>query len=224
LIAFTPHNNTTLKQTVYARISPPTPLSQQITNANENLGKECKVAVADGGYSDLEDLAKVNEKTEVLVPIKRQHEQQDGFHYNAKGDFYVCTEGHKLPFLRIDSKKKRRRYKILKAKYCRKCKRFGTCTRSKTGRTIGRSLYEDTATRVLKRLQKPELQSTYALRSQNVELPFGFIRRNLNYSSFLLRGLKSVKAEMALLGCAFNITRMINLLGGVETFVLKMNA
>jgi hypothetical protein len=58
-----------------------------------------------------------------------------------------------------------------------------------------------------------ESQKIYNIRMQKVELPFGHIKRNLHVESFLLRGLKGVKAEMALLASCFNIARMVNIIG-----------
>jgi len=57
------------------------------------------------------------------------------------------------------------------------------------------------------------LVETYKLRKQKVELPFGHIKRNLKVDSFLLRGLKGVKAETSILATCFNLVRMITLLG-----------
>jgi len=44
-------------------------------------------------------------------------------------------------------------------------------------------------------------------------LPFRHIKGNLKAGAFLLRGLKGVKAEMALLSTCFNLSRMITILG-----------
>ena len=57
---------------------------------------------------------------------------------------------------------------------------------------------------------KEDLCNQEALRKQKVELPFGHIKRNLKMDSFLLRGLKGVKAEASVLSSCFNIARMIS--------------
>jgi len=56
-------------------------------------------------------------------------------------------------------------------------------------------------------------QAIYKLRKGKVELPFEHIKRNLGVTSFLLRGLEGVKAEMSLLTSCFDITRLINIVG-----------
>ncbi|MBF0319700.1 MAG: transposase, partial [Nitrospirae bacterium] len=50
-------------------------------------------------------------------------------------------------------------------------------------------------------------------RKEKVELPFGHIKRNLNGWAFLLRGLKGVNAEMAVLSTCFNISRIMTIIG-----------
>jgi hypothetical protein len=62
-------------------------------------------------------------------------------------------------------------------------------------------------------------QKSYNLRKEKVELPFGFIKRNLNFRSFLMRGLEGVKAEFSMVATIFNLVRMMNLLGGVKNFI-----
>lgn len=197
-------------------------LSGQIKQANENLEKECDVAVADAGYSSLEDLDKVdNEGIEVIIPLQRQTDTQEGFIYNEDKDSYTCPEGHELSFWRIDKDRKRRRYRISDKKLCRQCSRFGTCTKSQRGRTVGRSFYEELAQKIEQNYHTEKSQQIYKLRQQRVELPFGHIRRNLNANAFLLRGRKGANAELSLLSTCFNITRMISILG-IEMFKLRL--
>ena len=64
-------------------------------------------------------------------------------------------------------------------------------------------------------------QAIYQLRKEKVEHPFGHIKRNLGVTSFLLRGLEGVKAEMSLLASCFDITRLINIVG-VPLLVAKL--
>jgi hypothetical protein len=64
-------------------------------------------------------------------------------------------------------------------------------------------------------------QEVYARRKQKVELPFGHIKHNLKVSSFLLRGLAGVKAEMSILSSCFNIARVISIIG-VSGLITKL--
>ena len=197
-------------------------LSQQIANAETVLEKPCTTAVADGGYSDLADIEGIDKAIDVVVPIQRQTENQEGFIYNKENTTYTCPEGQTLTQYTVDAEKKRTRYKISDPVICQNCVRFGTCTKSKDGRRIGRSFFEESAQRLMKNYSLPEKQAIYKQRAEKVELPFGHMRRTLGIRSFLLRGLSGVKAEMSLFVSAFNIRRMITLLGGVEGFIAKV--
>ena len=65
------------------------------------------------------------------------------------------------------------------------------------------------------------LKPVYRLRKEKAELVFAHLRKNLNFDSFLLRGLKGVRAELSLLASCFNLTRMINLVG-VKPLITRM--
>ena len=96
---------------------------------------------------------------------------------------------------------------------CFSCPHYGTCTTSKTGRMVTRLLNKEVRQRLEAQYEEPQSQEIYKLRKQKVELPFGHIKRNLKVDSFLLRGLKGVKAKASILATCFNFVRMINLLG-----------
>jgi transposase len=192
-------------------------LSSQVNHATETLGKPCGVAVADGGYSDLEDIAGIDPQVTVLVPVQRQTDDQ--FVYDKESNTYRCPEGHVLVQYTTDNEKKRTRYRITDPTICQACSKFGSCTKSSYGRIVGRSFYEETSQRLRENLNTVELQDIYKKRGQKVELPFGHLRRTLGVRSFLLRGLAGVNAEMSLFGSAFNIRRMVTLLGGVQSFI-----
>ena len=197
-------------------------LSEQIEKATKTLEKKCETAVADAGYSALEDIAAIPEDINVLVPVIRKTDA--GFIYDDKSDTYTCPEGNLLPRFSINNMKRCWQYRVTDEKLCQQCTRFGTCTTSEKGKTFRRSYYENTSRRVLDTMRKDQSKQKYNLRGQKVELPFGYMRRTLGVSSFLLRGLKGVKAEFSLYSTAFNLRRMITLLGGVQPFIRAMGA
>jgi transposase len=189
-------------------------LANQVNQANEIAGNQCEIVVADGGYESYENFADLDEQgITVIVPTQAHNDHLEGFSYNKEDDYYICPEGHKLHFIRIEKDRQRRRYHIRDKKICQSCKRFGSCTSSVYGRTLGVSMYEEVACKVKDTYNSPLGQQMYQLRKQRVELPFGHIRRNLKVNAFLLRGLDGVRAEMSLLATCFNLRRMITLLG-----------
>lgn len=197
-------------------------LSQQVRTAEAIVGKSCTTAVADGGYSDLEDISTLGKDVVVLVPVQHQAGDYSSFIYDETTTTYRCPEGQLLKQYATDIKKKRFRYRITDSQVCRHCSRFGTCTKSKAGRSVGRSFFESTRQRIEQNLGTEGGKAVYKLRAQRVEHPFGHLRRTMGVRSFLLRGLCGVKAEMSLFASAFNIRRMITILGGVDRLISTM--
>ena len=125
--------------------------SRQIEQANDVLGTPCKVACADAGYANADDLEKIDGKDiKVVVPSQRQalHEGESPFSkhhftYDAHQDCYFCPEGHRLRYLSTDKKKGKRHYRIEEKRDCLCCPHYGQCTRSPRGRKIIRLRNEE---------------------------------------------------------------------------------
>ena len=190
----------------------------QIARANHTLGKNCEVAVADCGYASTDDLEKIDKQgIRVIVPSQRQSKRKKPSlfakeRFTYQDDYYLCPKGHKLIPYRLN-KENNRVYKITDKKICLACPHYGICTKSPTGRTISRLLKEEVRKRLEAQYDEPSSKEIYRLRKEKVELPFGHIKHNLSVDSFLLRGLKGVKAEASILATCFNLVRMITLLG-----------
>jgi hypothetical protein len=180
--------------------------------------------VADAGYSDLADIDKIEKAIDVVVPLQRKTDEQDGFIYDKENNTYTCLEGHTLIQYTVEFERKRTRYKLSDPVICQNCVRFGTCTKSIYGRNVSRSFFEESSQRMIANFTRPEIQKIYKQRTQKVELPFGHMRRTMGIRSFLVRGLNGVKAEMSLFSSAFNIRRMITLFGGVQSFIAAVSA
>jgi len=190
----------------------------QINQANHTLNKKCEVAVADCGYASTDELEKIdNQEIKVIVPSQRQVTKKEPSlfakeRFTYQDDYYICPEGHKLTSYRLN-KNNNKVYKIADKKICLSCPHYGICTTSPTGRTISRLLKEEVRQKLEAQYDEPSSQEIYQLRKEKVELPFGHIKHNLKVDSFLLRGLKGVKAEASILATCFNLVRMITLLG-----------
>ena len=50
-------------------------------------------------------------------------------------------------------------------------------------------------------------------RRESVEHPFGTIKQWMNQGAFLMRGLEKVRAEFSLTALAYNLRRVLNLVG-----------
>ncbi len=194
--------------------------SEQVEQASETLGKKPRTACADSGYSDINELEKVDRQDiKVVVPSARQAAEKEpepfdrcNFKYDHDSDSYICPAGKILKCRRTNIDRRRKEY-LADAAVCKKCVNFGLCTNSHSGRKVTRLLKEELVQKLEKQYEQPESQKIYNLRKQKVELPFGHIKHNLKVDGFLLRGLDGVKAEMSILWSCFNIVRMISILG-----------
>jgi len=195
--------------------------ASQIDQANEVLEEPCKVACADAGYADTEELQKIDDQQiKVIVPSQRQalHEEEgpfskSHFRYDKEQNCYWCPEGHRLRYDWTDKKSGKRFYQITNGKICGCCVHYGQCTSAKKGRKIIRLALEEVKERLEAQYEEASSQEIYVRRKARVEHPFGHIKRNLKTDGFLIRGQTGVNAETSLLGTCFNLARMITILG-----------
>jgi len=197
--------------------------SGQVKQAEGVTGKKCKTACADAGYANTENLkGAVDEGIEVIVPSQKQalHKPaqedpfgKDKFQYDEENNQYICPEGKALKYSHYSKEKGHYLYRIKGPSNCINCKHYGKCTNNKRGRSIIRLKNEKLKEELEVLYASKEGQAIYKKRKEKVELPFGHIKGNLKAGAFLLRGLKGVNAEMALLSTCFNISRMITIVG-----------
>jgi transposase len=201
--------------------------SQQVNQANDILHDPCKVACADAGYADTEELEKIDgQGIKVIVPSSRQAsgEAEEPFNkrqfsYDMERDCYFCPEGHTLRHVATEKKTGRKRYQIIDKQLCFTCRHWGECTKGQQGRRILRLRNEEVQEKLESQYKEFTSQEVYARRKTKVEHPFGHIKRNLKVDSFLLRGREGVQAETSVLASCFNVVRMIALFGGVAELV-----
>ncbi len=177
-------------------------------------------ALADKGYYNADDL-KTCEKEGIETYVSKQtfsnatgerEFYSDRFTYNKEKNVYICPAGQELSCTRkkaIDKVAKRLNYKNSKA--CSECKYKDLCTKGKTGRMITRPINQDFLDTVDQRTSRNK--ELYKTRQMIVEHPFGTVKRGWGISYFLTRGLASVKTEVSLAFLAYNMKRVINILG-----------
>jgi hypothetical protein len=132
------------------------------------------------------------------------------FIYDAEHDPYICPAGQHLTKgkVRSDRRDTIDHYRHLTA--CLTCALKRQCTSDKIKR-VKRWEHEDVLDRIQARLERmPEAMS---IRRQTVEHPFGTIKAWMGSTHFLTRTLEKVKTEMSLHVLAYNMKRVINILG-----------
>jgi len=197
-------------------------LSRMAKKAKEVMGVDEIKALADKGYYATRDLVECeNNGIEPYVPKQRftgnvanPDFQPDKFRYDKEQDIYTCPAGQTLHPGRIreDNGVKYRVYKNNRA--CGKCPSKDQCSKSSGGRTIHRNLEQDRLDEIERRIR--ENKELYLQRQMIVEHPFGTVKRIWGFSYFLTRGNEAVGTENKLHFLAYNMRRVINILGVEE--------
>jgi transposase len=202
-------------------------LSPMAKAAKATLGVEKLDAVADRGYfSGGEILACDSAGITVTRPkpmtsnakAQGRFGKQD-FRYVAAEDVYVCPAGQKLAysFTTEDKGLVLSRYRT---SACQSCAIKHQCTTSKE-RLISRWEHEHVLEAVQRRLDEhPEKMRQ---RRETVEHPFGTMKARMGATHVLVRTLPKVAAEMALHVLAYNMTRVMNIMG-VQPFLEALRA
>jgi transposase len=185
-------------------------------------GKDFEV-LADKGYYKAEDLKKCVENGITPYVTKQIYHNGTGdrdfygdkFKYNKEKNVYICPIGKELFF----AKNRKKDGKIIGLEYrnyeaCQGCEFKGRCTKSEKGRIICRHSDQDFLDTI--DLQTELNMDKYKLRQMIVEHPFGTIKRGWGAYYFLTKRKISVKAEMSLAFLAYNLKRVMNILGTEE--------
>jgi len=197
-------------------------LSTIAIKAKETLGIEKLKVVADAGYCNATEIKKCEASgIEAYTPkintsnsTKKGLYGKDQFTYDLKTNSYTCPAGKKLPYRFEGYEKrrdKRRRVLYYVGESCQTCEKKPLCTTSKDPRRITRCPEENAIDRMAIRMkQHPEIMKK---RKQIVEHPFGTIKFWNHQSAFLMKGLEKVRAEFSLSTLAYNMKRVINIVG-----------
>lgn len=199
-------------------------LNDLVQKSKEVFGidKKAKIeALADKGYYQAEDLKKCDENGTITYVTHQVYSNATGnpeyysdkFKYDPKEDVYICPEGQKL-YRTKHKKDDPERIKYKNFKICKDCPNKDKCTKSSKGRVISRSKHQDFLDKVDARTL--ENMDKYLKRQMIVEHPFGTIKRSMNAGYFLTRRLESVSGEADLIFLAYNMKRVINILGVKE--------
>jgi transposase len=192
-------------------------LSNMAEQARTEMGVETLDAVADRGYYTSEEILACEESgITVTLPkpltsgakAKGRFGKQD-FVYVAADDVYICPARERLThrFTGEEDGKMMRRY------WTTACKTCALKTKCTTGheRRISRWEHEAVLETVQTRLDHHPEKMT--MRRSTVEHPFGTIKCWMGATHFLTRRLPKVATEMALNVLAYNIKRVMAIIG-----------
>jgi transposase len=192
-------------------------LANMAKQAKTVLGTETLEAVADRGYFNSSEILACHEAgiTVTLPKPQTSNAKADGrfgkqdFAYLPEEDAYRCPAGERLSYRYTneeDGKMLRRYWTTV----CQSCALKSQCT---TGpeRRITRWEHEHLLEAVQQRLDANP--GAMRQRRETVEHPFGTMKARMGATHFLTKTLPKVAAEMALSVLAYNLTRVMNIVG-----------
>ncbi len=216
------------------------PIDYKVTNTNDSkamgnmlqraktiLGTNEFTALYDKGYhtgSEFDMAEKLGIEVMVAIPAKSGSSQapdpdynMENFDYNEQTDCYTCPQGHTMTTNGNWHKAKSgSMFQQYKTRQCKHCPARPKCTRSaENGKVIQRRKYaqniEDNKTRI------ENNPTAYKKRQAIVEHPYGTIKRQWGFSYITTKKYKiRASADVGLMFVAYNIRRIINIIGENE--------
>jgi transposase len=193
-------------------------LTETATPAKELLGADGIAVVADSGYFKIEDI-EACEKAGMTPYVPRPQRgpavraglfRKDEFRYDPARDSVLCPVGHRLEAYTSSVIRGLKKVNYVNKEACRDCPLRARCTKGRF-RTVSRFENEVVLDRMQDRLAKrPDILDR---RREVVEHPFGSIKQWMNQGAFLMRGLENVRGEFSLTALAYNLRRVLNLVG-----------
>jgi len=202
-------------------------LANVASQAKDVLGADHLDVVADRGYFNSTEILAC-EQADITVTLPKpmtSGAKSDGrfgkqdFVYLPTEDVYRCPAGEKLTYRYTNEEdgKTLRRYWTTA---CPRCPLKSQCTKG-AERRITRWEHEHVLEAVQQRLdEKPQAMRQ---RRETVEHPFGTLKMRMGATHFLMKRLPKVATEMAMHVLAYNLTRVMNIIG-VQPLLAAMRA
>lgn len=195
-----------------------------LRRAKTIIGHSNFIALYDKGYhtgSEFDYADKQNIEVMVAVPDAASHAPDPAFDvehfvYDKQSDTYTCPAGQTLvtngSWYNKSRGKSINKIKQYTTKACSGCSLRALCTRNKGGRMIERSEHADLIQANKKRIDTNK--DLYRRRQAIVEHPYGIIKRQWGfYYISTKKSMKRASADVGLMFVAFNLRRLINIIG-----------
>lgn len=154
------------------------------------------------------------------LPIDPQSKQIDkaAFIYDSEADCYYCPEGRTLEY--AETKKDFRRgqkteRRVYRSSDCSGCPLAELCISKKStkGRSVSRDVHEERRQAHAAKMATDKAKAIYAKRFHSAEVGYARLKHVFGFRNFLLRGLDNVKTEWGWGCAAYNLEKLIKLIG-----------
>jgi transposase len=195
--------------------------------AVEGEAEEALTVVADAGYYKGEEIVACYEagitalvpKTNTSGSKAKGRFSKAEFRYDAKANEYICPAGERLTY-RYDSEEKGKTLWVYWTSRCSDCPLKADCTTGKE-RRIKRWEKEHVLEAAAAELKKQP--QAMRRRKEIVEHPYATIKHCMGATHFVMKGRPNVRAEMSLHVLAYNLKRVINIIG-VPKLIAELQA
>ncbi|XKO56902.1 IS1182 family transposase [Lysinibacillus fusiformis] len=186
-----------------------------------------KHIVADAGYGSEQNYDDIllNRKREALISYnlylkeqKKKYKQNEFntayWDYDEENDQYTCPNQQHLVFkyrtTKTDQYEFTREFKVYECEDCSGCPFRSLCTKAKEGnnrKLLVNEKWEQQKEYVRSTLSEEKTSTIYRQRKIDVEPVFGFLKANLGFTRFSVRGKSRVGNEMGLALLAVNLRK-----------------
>jgi len=177
-------------------------------------------ALYDKGYhtgSEFKIAHDLNINTLVAIPKQTVHAPDpaydaENFTYVPEGDYYICPENQHLTTTGKWHQASAYRFKRYATRACKSCSAKDLCSKARYGKGIHRSEFHEYI-----QINKEQVEldkALYKRRQAIVEHPYGTIKRQWGFSYIMTKkSQKRASADVGLMMTAYNLRRIINILG-----------
>lgn len=186
-----------------------------------------KHIVADAGYGSQQNYHDIitNRNREALITYGMYQKEQKkkyqtnefntaNWPYNEEIDAYTCPNGRQLLYqydsVRTDKYGFQRHFKVYECEDCSDCPLRSLCTKAREGnnrKMMVNEKWESQKEYVRAKLSEEKTNSIYRRRKIDVEPVFGFLKANLAFNRFSVRGKSKVSQEIGFALMAVNLRK-----------------
>jgi len=184
--------------------------------ALEERGLVPVAVVADKGHHSGENLVGIEERGLIALISSPNHNRgapgfrREDFDYDSETDTLTCPAGQVLT--RVSKNDEIARHYKAKGSVCRSCLHFGICTKSRSGRAVSISVYEDVILANRERVHSEEARPLMQIRRQRGEAPFGYFKQFGGLRRFAGRGLEYAVKKTLIAALGWNLLILVKAL------------
>lgn len=184
---------------------------------------ECVLSSAENPSDRSDPSQPVPEADWPKLPLFARTKKLDrsAFVYDAERDCYWCPQGRQLSFWHHKIKTREScedsKYRVYRCPSCEGCGLAKMCLADKAKvRTVSHDQHESIRQVAAARLRTASGKKAYARRAHLAETPNAVIKHVMGLRQFLLRGLDKVRTEWLWACTAFNIRKLLAIMGKVR--------